>query len=78
MTPERFVAVNRELFGKKQSVWRKRFTELTGFNASVITRYVNGEVPIPLTVANLLLALENLVWYKDDIFDTFELGDQQA
>ncbi len=74
LTPSRFVEKCRGLFGQKDSEWRKVFCRLAGCTEASVSRYASGKQPIPLTVANLLFALELLVYYEDDIHDSFGLG----
>lgn len=73
MTHTQFIAKCRGLFGKKDSEWRKLFCMLAGCTEATVSRYAAGKQPIPLTVANLLFAIELLVYYEDDIVKSFEL-----
>lgn len=73
MTHTQFIAKCRELFSDKGSEWRKMFCRLTGCTEATVSRYASGKQPIPLTVANLLFALSLLVYYEDDIHDSFGL-----
>lgn len=77
MKPKDFEDSCKELLGAPSKVWRKKFQKLTGKNASTITRYLSGDIPIPTEVQTLLFSLKTLVWYGDDINETFELGENK-
>ncbi len=74
LIPSQFIEKCRGLFGESDPHWRKMFCKVTGCTEASVSRYAAGKQPIPLTVANLLFALELLVYYEDDIIDSFGLG----
>ena len=78
MTSAEFTAKCLTLFSSKRSEWRKAFCKLTGCTEATVSRYASGKQIIPLTVSNLLFALELLVYYDDDISDSFGLGNEVA
>ena len=73
LTHYQFCTKCRELFSEKDSEWRKAFCNLTGCTEATVSRYASGKQFIPLTVANLLFALELLCYYEDDIIESFGL-----
>ena len=73
LTPEDFLASARNLLGEDSKVWRKRFMNLTGFNASTVTRLVSGAIPVTELVASLLFSLEMLKYHKVDYIEEFGL-----
>ena len=75
MTSDEFNSKCQSLFSQKRSESRKAFCKLTGCTEATVSRYASGKQAIPLTVANLLFALELLVYYEEDISDSFGLGD---
>lgn len=78
LTATEFVTKCEELFSPKGSEWKKMFCKLSGCTEATVSRYASGKQFIPLTVANLLFALELLVYYEEDIKNSFELGEEVA
>jgi hypothetical protein len=75
MTGVEFDSKCRALFSQKRSESRKAFCKLTGCTEATVSRYASGKQVIPLAIANLLFALELLVYYEDDISASFGLSD---
>lgn len=73
ITPQDFLASVRNLLGEDSKVWRKRFMNLTGFNASTVTRLVSGAIPVTELVASLLFSLELMKFNKIDYVEEFGL-----
>lgn len=73
MSNDKFTKKCRGLFSTKDSEWRKVFCTLTGCTEATVSRYAAGKQAIPLYITNLLFALELLVYYEDDIHESFGL-----
>jgi len=77
MTPKQFVARAYKLLGKGEpdSVWRKRFCNITGYTQATVTRMIQGKIPVTEVIDSIFFMLELLDFANVDYLDEFGLRD---